>query len=130
MIHSIKSRALFQLIPEAVLLDPLSKRLDGSDASKCLVVEWVKKSAIKAQYGEDATDFEVEVQPIGKISQMTRIGELLNTFYKEDVSDELLLLEDGSIAFKSELSEDDEAFAVEDSTNQAHRNQVGENIRQ
>ena len=98
--------------PEAVLLDPLSKRLDGSDASKCLVVEWVKKSAIKAQYGEDATDFEVEgaTDWENKPDDTVLIAEY---FYKEDVSDELLLLEDGSIAFKSELSEDDAAFAVE-----------------
>lgn len=98
--------------PEAVLLDPLSKRLDGSDASKCLVVEWVKKSAIKAQYGEDATDFEVEgaTDWENKPDDTVLIAEY---FYKEDVSDELLLLEDGSIAFKSELSEDDAVFAVE-----------------
>lgn len=98
--------------PEAVLLDPLSKRLDGSDASKCLVVEWVKKSAIKAQYGEDATDFEVEgaTDWENKPDDTVLIAEY---FYKEDVSDELLLLEDGSIAFKSELSEDDVALAVE-----------------
>ena len=98
--------------PEAVLLDPLSKRLDGSDASKCLVVEWVKKSAIKAQYGEDATDFEIEgaTDWENKPDDTVLIAEY---FYKEDVSDELLLLEDGSIVFKSELSEDDAAFAVE-----------------
>lgn len=98
--------------PEAVLLDPLSKRLDGSDASKCLVVEWVKKSAIKDQYGEDATDFEVEgaTDWENKPDDTVLIAEY---FYKEDVSDELLLLEDGSIAFKSELSEDDAVFAVE-----------------
>lgn len=98
--------------PEAVLLDPLSKRLDGSDASKCLVVEWVKKSAIKAQYGEDATDFEVEgaTDWENKPDDTVLIAEY---FYKEDVSDELLLLKDGSIAFKSELSEDDAALAVE-----------------
>lgn len=98
--------------PEAVLLDPLSKRLDGSDAAKCLVVEWVKKSAIKAQYGEDATDFEVEgaTDWENKPDDTVLIAEY---FYKEDVSDELLLLEDGSIVFKSELSEDDAAFAVE-----------------
>ena len=98
--------------PEAVLLDPLSKRLDGSDASKCLVVEWVKKSAIKAQYGEDATDFKVEgaTDWENKPDDTVLIAEY---FYKEDVSDELLLLEDGSIAFKSELSEDDAVFAVE-----------------
>lgn len=98
--------------PEAVLLDPLSKRLDGSDASKCLVVEWVKKSAIKAQYGEDATDFEAEgaTDWENKPDDTVLIAEY---FYKEDVSDELLLLEDGSIAFKSELSEDDAVFAVE-----------------
>ena len=98
--------------PEAVLLDPLSKRLDGSDASKCLVVEWVKKSAIKAQYGEDATDFEVEgaTDWENKPDDTVLIAEY---FYKEDVSDELLLLEDGSIVFKSELSEDDAVFAVE-----------------
>ena len=98
--------------PEAVLLDPLSKRLDGSDASKCLVVEWVKKSAIKDQYGEDATDFEVEgaTDWENKPDDTVLIAEY---FYKEDVSDELLLLEDGSIAFKSELGEDSAAFAVE-----------------
>lgn len=98
--------------PEAVLLDPLSKRLDGSDATKCLVVEWVKKSAVKAQYGEEATDFEIEgaTDWENKPDDTVLIAEY---FYKEDVSDELLLLEDGSIAFKSELSEDDAVFAVE-----------------
>lgn len=103
--------------PEAVLLDPLSKRLDGSDASKCLIVEWVKKSAVKAQYGEEATDFEIDgaTDWENKPDDTVLIAEY---FYKEDISDELLLLEDGSTAFKSELAkewheEDIESFTVE-----------------
>lgn len=103
--------------PEAVLLDPLSKRLDGSDATKCLVVEWVKKSAVKAQYGEEATDFEIDgaTDWENKPDDTVLIAEY---FYKEDISDELLLLEDGSTAFKSELAkewheEDIESFTVE-----------------
>lgn len=89
--------------PQAVLIDPLSKALDGSDMTKALVCEWVDKEQIEDQYGEDAvSNFEIEANEnwYNKIEDTVCVAEY---FYKEEVPDKLLRLVDGTIEFKSEL---------------------------
>lgn len=97
--------------PEAVLMDPLSRRLDGSDQSRCLIGEWVEKAAIERDYGEDAvSDFEIQGTEkwCNTADSTVFIAEF---FYKEEVKDTLVMLEDGTVEFKSVLlehwSEDD-----------------------
>lgn len=89
--------------PEAVLIDPLSREMDGSDMSKALVCEWVDKDAVKSQYGEDAvSDFEMDgVENWFNETENTVL--IAEYFYKEEVKDKLLLLEDGTAEFKSVL---------------------------
>lgn len=91
--------------PQAVLIDPLSKALDGSDMSKALVCEWVDKDQIESQYGKDSiSDFEMDgnVDWFNYTEKTVCVAEY---FYKEEVKDTLVLLEDGSIEFKSVLLE-------------------------
>lgn len=90
--------------PEAVLIDPLSRKLDGSDMSKALICEWVAKDLIESQYGKDATDFEYDIQTDwhNKPENTVLIAEY---FWKEEVKDKLLLLSDGTTEFKSALLE-------------------------
>lgn len=90
--------------PEAVLFDPLSRRLDGSDATKCLVAEWVNKEQIEKQYGKDAVDFEIDgvTEWHNQPDNTVLIAEF---FYKVDVEDELLLLADGTTEYKSVMLE-------------------------
>ncbi|MDC4768669.1 portal protein p19 [Acinetobacter baumannii] len=89
--------------PEAVLIDPLSREMDGSDMSKALVCEWVDKDAVESQYGKDAvSDFEMDgiENWFNETENTVLIAEY---FYKEEVKDKLLLLEDGTAEFKSVL---------------------------
>lgn len=90
--------------PEAVLFDPLSRRLDGSDATKCLVAEWVDKTQIEEQYGKDASDFDVDGASEWH-NQPDNTVLIAEYFYKVDVQDELLLLNDGTTEYKSVLLE-------------------------
>jgi hypothetical protein len=89
--------------PEAVLIDPLSREMDGSDMSKALVCEWVDKDAVESQYGKDAvSDFEMDgVENWFNETENTVL--IAEYFYKEEVKDKLLLLEDGTAEFKSVL---------------------------
>lgn len=88
--------------PEAVLFDPLSRRLDGSDASKCLIAEWVNKDQIEKQYGKDAADFDIDGATEWD-NQPENTVLIAEYFYKVDVQDELLLLNDGTTEYKSVL---------------------------
>jgi hypothetical protein len=90
--------------PQAVLIDPMSRRLDGSDMTKCLVCEWVKKSVTEDQYGKDPIDFEPDedLDWNDKTKDSLLIAEY---FYIEQIKDELLLLDDGTIGFRSELKD-------------------------
>lgn len=90
--------------PEAVLFDPLSRRLDGSDATKCLVAEWVDKDQIEEQYKSDAVDFDVDGASEWH-NQPDNTVLIAEFFYKVDVQDELLLLSDGSTEYKSVMLE-------------------------
>lgn len=90
--------------PQAVLIDPMSRRLDGSDMTQCLVQEWVKKSFVESQYGKDATDFDNDTDT--DWNDKTKDSVLLaEYFYIEQVKDELLLLSDGTTGFRSELTD-------------------------
>lgn len=103
--------------PEAVLIDPLSREMDGSDMSKALVCEWVCKDTIEKQYGKDAvSDFEMDgiENWFNETENTVLIAEY---FYKDEVKDKLIMLEDGTTDFKSVLlesfTEDDlKAFTV------------------
>lgn len=88
--------------PEAVLIDPLSRKLDGSDMSKALICEWVAKDSIEKQYDKDAVDFDYDTQTDwhNKPENTVLIAEY---FWKEEVKDTLLLLSDGTTEFKSVL---------------------------
>lgn len=89
--------------PQAVLIDPLSKALDGSDMCQALVCDWVNKDKIEKQYGKDSVaDFEMEGSAdwYNATENTVCIAEY---FYKEQVKDTLLLLTDGTASFKSEL---------------------------
>lgn len=89
--------------PQAVLIDPLSKALDGSDMAKALVCEWVDKDQIEKEYGKDAvSDFETDTDSnwSNETDKTVCIAEF---FYKEQVADTLLQLTDGTIEFKSVL---------------------------
>ncbi|WP_180134431.1 portal protein [Acinetobacter sp. YH12081] len=89
--------------PQAVLIDPLSRSLDGSDMTKALVCEWVDKDQIAKDYGDDTvSDFEMD-----KSEEWTNTDDntvcIAEYFYKDEVKDTLLMLEDGSTEFKSVL---------------------------
>lgn len=89
--------------PEAVLIDPLSREMDGSDMSKALVCEWVCKDSIEDQYGEDSvSDFGMDGAEkwYNKTDNTVLIAEY---FYKDDVKDTLIQLSDGTAEFKSVL---------------------------
>lgn len=90
--------------PEAVLIDPMSRKLDGSDMNKAMSFEWVSKSLIEGHYGEEATDFEHEsgLDWYDKPKDTVLIAEY---FWKEEVKDELLILSDSTSGFKSVLLE-------------------------
>src|SRR5690606_6870147 len=91
--------------PQAVLIDPLSKALDGSDMTKALVCGWVDKDQIKKDYGEDAvTDFDMENMEDWDNSTDNTVC-VAEFFYKDQVADTLCLLDDGSVEFKSVLLE-------------------------
>lgn len=89
--------------PHAVYLDPMSRALDGSDANWAIVGEWVSKSDIKKQYGEDAlvdVNFDEYSSWANEVEDTVRVAEY---FKKSQVQDKLWMLEDGTIGYKSEL---------------------------
>lgn len=89
--------------PQAVLIDPLSKELDGSDMSKALVCEWVDKDQLELEYGKDSySDFDMEGSPdwFNETENTVCVAEY---FYKEQVADTLYMLADGATEFKSVL---------------------------
>lgn len=91
--------------PQAVLIDPLSKALDGSDMAKALISEWVSKSTLEAEYGKDVLpdDFEIDVSTdwYNDSEDTVCVAEY---FYKEQVRDTLYQLTTGEVILKSELN--------------------------
>lgn len=91
--------------PEAVLMDPLSRRLDGSDQSRCLIGEWVDKATIEREYGEDSiSDFDMKGAEKWHDTTENTVF-IAEYFYKEEVKDTLIMLEDGTVEFESVLLE-------------------------
>lgn len=89
--------------PQAVLIDPLSKELDGSDMAQALVCEWVDKAQVEKEYGNDSvSDFEVDNNSNWNNATDKTVC-VAEYFYKEEVADTLCRLFDGTIEFKSVL---------------------------
>lgn len=90
--------------PQAVYIDPQSKTFDGSDMNWAIVGEWVDKDSAEKQYGEDLSDFDMENYShwCNDTENLVRIVEY---FKKEEIADTLLMLDDGTIGYKSELRE-------------------------
>lgn len=88
---------------QAVLIDPLSKALDGSDMKQALICEWIDKTALEKQYGGDIADFEDEQYSSDWYSDNAVC--VAEYFYVDNVKDELLQLADGQVLFKSELEQ-------------------------
>lgn len=88
--------------PQAVYIDPLSKALDGSDMTEALIVEWVHKDTIEQQYGKDSlSDFEdLSADWYNSTDNTLCVAEY---FHKEQIKDKLLLLQDGSTQYLSDL---------------------------
>lgn len=89
--------------PEAVLIDPLSREMDGSDMTKALVCEWVCKDSVEDQYGKDAIgDFDMDGMEnwLNTTENTVLIAEY---FYKEEERDTLIQMVDGTVEFKSVL---------------------------
>lgn len=104
--------------PQAVLIDPLSKALDGSDMAKALVSEWVGKSTLEAEYGKDILpdDFEVDSSADWYNSSEDTVC-IAEYFYKEQVRDTLYQTTSGEIFLKSELDgEIDQSQVVSERT--------------
>ena len=91
--------------PEAVLIDPLSREIDGSDNDRALVCEWVDKAQIEKEFGDDAvSDFEFDGAENWHDQSKDTIL-IAEYFYKDSVRDTLIMLEDGTSEFKSVLLE-------------------------
>jgi hypothetical protein len=89
--------------PQAVLIDPLSKELDGSDMGRALVCEWVDKNQVEKEYGKDSiSDFEMDNNSDWNNTTDKTVC-VAEYFYKDEVADTLCRLVDGSIEFKSVL---------------------------
>lgn len=89
--------------PQAVYVDPQSKAFDGSDMNWAIVGEWVDKDSFKKQYGDDTVaNFEMEnySQWCNDSDNLVRVVEY---FKKEEVADTLIMLEDGTTGYKSQL---------------------------
>ena len=91
--------------PQAVYIDPQSRAFDGSDMNWAIVGEWIDKDSAEKQYGDDLVDFDLENYShwCNDNDKSVRIVEY---FKKEQVPDQLLMLADGTIGFKSELMKD------------------------
>lgn len=91
--------------PQAVLIDPLSKALDGSDMNKALICEWIDEEQVKKQYGKDSiSKFEIEGST-DWYNYTDKTACVAEYFYKEQVKDTLYQLLDGTTDFKSALLE-------------------------
>lgn len=99
---------------EAVLIDPLSKALDGSDMSRALVAEWVAKDPLIKQHGEDAADnFDMATVSDWSNEQDNTVC-VVEYFYKEEVATTLYLFADGSTAFADDLTDEQKEAAVKE----------------
>ena len=90
--------------PQAVYIDPQSRTFDGSDMNWAIVGEWVDKDAAEKQYGGELVDFDLENYSHW-CNDSDKLVRIVEYFKKKQVSDQLLMLNDGAIGFKSELLE-------------------------
>lgn len=88
--------------PEAVLIDPLSKALDGSDMRCALVAEWVDKDAAKKLYGDDVSDFESKDDWQNDTDKTVCIAEY---FWIDESESDLVLLADGRAVWADQMPE-------------------------
>lgn len=89
--------------PQAVYIDPQSKTFDGSDMNWAIVGEWVSKKSFKKQYGDDAmVSFEMD-EYSSWCNDNDDLVRVVEYFKKEEVADKLIMLEDGTTGYKSEL---------------------------
>lgn len=95
---------------QAVLIDPLSKALDGSDMKQALICEWVDKTALEKQYGSDIADFDDEQYSSDWYSDNAVC--VAEYFYCDQVKDVLVQLPDGQVAFNSELKLSDNEISM------------------
>lgn len=88
--------------PQAVYIDPQSKTFDGSDMDWAIVGEWIDKDVAEKQYGKDLSDFDMENYS-NWCNDSENLVRIVEYFKREEVSDKLLLLEDGTTGLKSKL---------------------------
>lgn len=91
--------------PQAVYIDPQSKTFDGSDMNWAIVGEWIDKDAAEKQYGEGLADFDLENYS-NWCNDSENLVRIIEYFKREEVSDKLLMLDDGTIGLQSELLEE------------------------
>lgn len=92
--------------PQAVYIDPQSKSFDGSDMNWAIVGEWVDKDIFKKQYGDGAViGFEMDSYS-SWCNDSDNLVRVVEYFKKEEVADMLIMLEDGTTGYKSELLEE------------------------
>lgn len=99
---------------EAVLIDPLSRSLDGSDMNRCIVAEWVDKEAAEKEHGDGAVaDFEWDNQSQWH-NDTDKTVCIVEYFYKDEVPATLYLLADGSTAYDDELDAEQKKSVVKE----------------
>lgn len=95
--------------PQNVLIDPDAKAPDKSDAKWGMIFDDIPKETVKREYGIDAQNFG----PID--NEWIKEGTVMiaEYFYCESQKKTLVMLSDGSTAFKDELPEEmPEGFAI------------------
>lgn len=89
--------------PQAVYIDPQSKAFDGSDMNWAIVGEWIDKDIFKKQYGDDAVvSFDMD-EYSSWCNDNDNLVRIVEYFKKDEVADTLIMLEDGTIGYKSEF---------------------------
>lgn len=89
---------------QSVLIDPMSKELDGSDMTKALICEWVAKDVVESEYGKDTVPDNFEMQGSSDWYNYTdHTVCVAEYFYIDKVKDTLYQLITGEVVFKSEL---------------------------
>lgn len=88
--------------PQAVLIDPLSRSLDGSDMCEAMICEWVDKDTLPKDVVGD--DWDNDTNHDWQTDKTVCVAEY---FYKERIADTLYQLADGTTVLQSELADAD-----------------------
>ena len=93
------------LNPSSVLLDPMHKNLDGSDAEWCFIYEDMQKEEFERQYPDATMDaFDNEVMNEGWATDETvRIAEY---YYKDYETKTIVKLSSGETMFKEDVEDE------------------------